>query len=193
MERSLIDRWTDTTVFSCLLIVSWVAVFPVLAAGVLITVFVGAELLMQGSDVGIAQAVFAFLSIGGVLGFVGYVRARVAARKPERHNLTATFICLAVGVATALAVGGFALIPVVYAWTDPWRERLWVIAPALFAVANLVWAMSGVAWIQRLMRCYAEKTGRCYDSVPVMLLSVAMTLATTTAVFTFMLGQGAAP
>jgi hypothetical protein len=179
MHRNILDRWTGTTAFSCMLIVSAVVVLPVLAIGVLMTIIGGAEMLEDRSDVDLAQAVFALLSIGGVLGFIGYVRALMGARKPERHNVTATLFCLAAGVMTALVVAGFALTPILAASKGPWSHREWVTVPALFAVANLVWAACGVGWMQRLPRRYAERTGRAFDGLPGLLLFLSISLATT--------------
>lgn len=178
MRRHTIDRWTDTTTFSCMLIVSSVVVLPALAIGVLITLIGGAELLADGLVVDIVQAGFAALSLGGVIGLIGYVRALLGARNPAHHNVTATLLCLAAGVFTALVVSGFALTPWILVWMEPWRRQAWGIAPGLFAAANLVWAVAGVAWMQRLPRRYTEKTGRAFDGFPVVLLFVAMALAT---------------
>ena len=55
---------------------------------------------------------------------------------------------------------------------------------ACFVAANLVWAMSGIAWSQRLRRRYAEVAGHAFDSLPALLLSVALALATAAAVST---------
>jgi hypothetical protein len=184
MHRHVIDRWTDTTAFSCAVIVSGLIVLPVLAMGVLITVVVGARMLTEQSGVELQQALFALLSIGGVLGFAGYVRALRGVRRPEGHNLSVTLICLAAGVVTALVVAGFALIPVLATSIGPWNERGWVAAPTLFAVANLVWALSGIAWMGRLPHRYTERTGRVFDGLPVALLLVAITLATAAALLT---------
>lgn len=177
MVRHAIDRWTDTTAFRCALLFAGLVVSPVLALGVLTTVAGGAFLLVEGQAVDLTAATFALLSAGGVLGFLGYVRAHFGAQNPGRHNVTATLVCLAAGVVTALVVVGFSLTGVLDAWR-PWRDGPWVAAPALFAVANLVCVVSGVAWMQRLPRRYAEKTGRAFDGLPVLLLLVAIALAT---------------
>jgi len=177
MERSLIDRWTDTTAFSCLLVASSIVVWPVVAMGVVITVIGGAAVLIDGA-VDIAQAALALSSVGGALGFVGYIRALMGARNPARHNIMATLVCLAAGVITAFAVAVSALILAVLAWTTPWGNQGVVAASVLFAAATLIWALSGIGWMQRLPSRYADKTGREFDSVPVILLFVALALAT---------------
>ena len=149
MHRHRIDRWTDTTAFRCMLLFAGLVVLPVLAMGVLTTVIGGAVLLMERSAVDVERAVFALLSVGGGLGCIGYARAHLGARKPDRHNVTATLICLAAGVVTAVFVAGIALAGVLDGWTAPWSAEPWVAVPGLFAAANLVWVVSGIAWMQR--------------------------------------------
>jgi len=181
MDRALLDRWTDTTAFRCLLVLSALAVLPVLAAGVLTTVIGGAAMLYSRSTIELEQAVFGLLSLGGILGFLGYIRAHLAARDPERRSVAATLVFLAAGVVAALVVVGFALGGVLDVWKTPLSARAVVAVPALFAAANLVWAISGAAWMQRLPRRYAEETGRTFDTLPVMLLLLGITLATAAA------------
>lgn len=181
MDRSLLDRWTDTTVFRAALLFSGMAVLPVLALGALITVIGGWAMLIQQSAVDVEQALFGLVSFGGALGFVGYARAHFAARNPARHNVTLTLLCLAAGVAAALGVAGWALFLTLDALRTSWGSREWVALMTPFAAANVLWAVSGIAWMQRLPRRYAEKTGRAFDTLPVMLLFVAIALATAAA------------
>ena len=179
MERYRLERWTDTTAFRLLLFFSGCLVLPVLGIGVLTTVIGGAIVVMDDPALDLEQVVFALLSIGGAVGFVGYLRAHRAGREPNRHNLTATLICLTVGVGTALAVAVFVAAEGVDSWLAPWGRNAWLGLAALFAAANLTWALAGVAWIQRLPGRYAAKTGRAFDSLPVVLLLVAIALAVT--------------
>jgi hypothetical protein len=58
---------------------------------------------------------------------------------------------------------------------------------ALFAAANLVWAVAGIARIQRLLNRYAEKTGRAFDGLPVVLLFTAIALVIAAALKTLTL------
>ena len=178
MDRPVLDRWTDTTVFRAVLLFSGMAVLPVLALGVLTTVIGGSALLMQRSAVDLEQGLFGVVAIGGALGFVGYARAHVTARNLVRHNITATLLCLAAGVAAALAVAGYVLFVALEGLRSPWREPREVLLTTLFAVASIMWAVSGVAWMQRLPHRYAEKTGRAFDSLPGVLLFVAIALVT---------------
>jgi hypothetical protein len=182
MDRPLLDRWTDTTVFRAALLLSGMGVLPVLGAGVLVTVVGGAAILIQRSGVELAQTAIGLLSVGGTLGFIGYARAHSGARHPDGHNIPATLLFLAAGVVTALVVMSVALAAVLDAWRSPWRDVFRIGVPTLFALANLVWAVSGVAWMQRLNRRYAEETGRAFDALPVVLLFVAITLALASAV-----------
>lgn len=177
MHRHFVDRLTDTTAFRCLLLLSALGVLPILAMGALTTVIGGAAIVMERAEVDFAQAVFGLLSVGGVLGFLGYWRAHGGAQRPGRHNVTATLVCLAAGVVAALVVSAYALTGVLDGWRDPWDGRPWIAVPTLFAAANLVWALSGIAWMQRLPRRYSEKTGRKFDSLPLIPLLVALALA----------------
>jgi uncharacterized membrane protein len=177
MQRHAIDRWADTTVFRCLLVFSAIAVLPVLAMGVLTTVIGGAAVLIARSPVDLEQAGFAGVSIGGVLGYLGWLRAHLGIRNPRRYDLTTSLLLLTAGVVAAVAVAGFVLAEVVESWLEPWGRSGWLVLGVLFAAANLVWAFSGIAWMQRLMSDYAEKTGRVFDGVPVMLLFTAIALA----------------
>lgn len=181
MDRLLLDRWTDTLAFRCLLLLSALAVLPVLAAGVLTTVIGGAAMLYSRAAIELEQAVFGLLALGGMLGFVGYLRAHVAKRDPERLSVTTTLMFLAAGVVTALVVVGFAVAGVLDVWKAPWNARPLVVGSALFAAANLTWAIGGVAWMVRLPRLYAEDTGRVFDGLPVVLMFVSLALAISAA------------
>ena len=184
MDRASIDRWTDTVGFRIALALSAALVLPVLALGVLTTVVGGAVLFAEQTAVGLEQAAFGMLSAGGVLGLVGYGRALVGVRKPARHNVTVTVLCLAAGVATALAVAGYSAVGTLDRVREPWVSPVWVSLTTLFAAANVVWALSGIAWMQRLPRRYIERTGRAFDGIPVLILFVAITLATAAALIT---------
>jgi hypothetical protein len=86
-------------------------------------------------------------------------------------------LCLAIGAATALAVAAIMLVPSITLLSSPWGSPLdaW---PALIAVvANAVWVLFGIAWMQRLARRYAEDVGRPFDGIPVAALSIAIALA----------------
>ena len=184
MHTRAIDRWADTMWFRLVLLLAGLAVLPVLLMGVVATVFGSAAVLSGRSSVDFAQAAFALLSAGGLLGFLGYWRAHGGALRPHGHNVTATLTCLAAGVVAALVVAGYTVAGVLSGWREPWSNGPWVVMPALFAAANLVWALSGIAWMQRLSRRYAEKTDRAFDNLPVILLCVAIALATAAALTT---------
>src|SRR5688572_11578437 len=173
MHTRAIDRWADTTLFRFVLLLAGSAVLPVLLMGVVATVLGSAAFFTERSSVELAQAVFALLTAGGVLGFLGYWRAHGGALRPHGHNVTATLTCLAAGVVAALVVAGYTVAGTLEGWRDAWLGwGAWLAVPPLFAVANLVWALSGIAWMQRLSRRYAEKTGRAFDNLPVILLWV---------------------
>jgi hypothetical protein len=187
MHRPLIDRCADTRVFRSALLLAGLVVFPVLVAGVVTTVIgAGVALFSARSIVEPPLVVIAALSIGGVLGFVGYVRAHLGVRALREHNLTATLLCLAAGIVTALGLGGFAGAWALQVWRGPWDGAGWVSLFATFGFANLIWAFAGLAWTQRLHSRYSEATGHSFDSLPAVLLFVALALATAAATMTAM-------
>jgi hypothetical protein len=186
MDRSFPERWADTTAFRVLLALSGCAVLPVLGIGVLVTAIGGAALVSAPQRIEAGQVAFGLLALGGALGLVGYVRALLGVRAPARHSVAATLLFVAAGVLAALAVAAFVaatLVEVVLLrrWAD---AAPWLGLGGLFVAANLIWALAGVASLQRLLRRYAETTGRLFDSLPVVLLCVAITLATAAALAT---------
>ena len=177
MHRHLIDRWSDTTVFGIALGLSGALVLPVLALGVLVTVIGSTVLIAEPSAVELWHVVLALLAAGGTLGFVGYVRAHRGVKDPCGHNVTATLAFLTAGVLAAVAVAGAAVVAVVEILRrDTSAGASFLVLGALFAAANLVWAFAGIARMQRLMDRYAEKTGRAFDGLPIVLLFTAIAL-----------------
>jgi hypothetical protein len=173
MTKHLIDRLTGTTVFRMLLFLAALAVLPVLALGLLYTPLWLTTWTSDSERLNMLAC--AGLSLGGAVGMTGWVLALVAARSPERHNLTATLLCLVVGVATALAVTG-ALIVMTVAGLDNPSGGPWALAPVAFAAGTAIWAMDGVGWMQRLARVYRERTGFAFDGLPVAMLVVVLGL-----------------
>jgi hypothetical protein len=183
MDRSLLDRWTDTTAFRFALLLSGIAVLPILAVGALTTVIAGSVTLIQRSDVELEQALFGLVSVGGALGFIGYARAHWGRSNPARHNVTMTLLFLAAGVAAALAVAGYAVFGTLEGVAGAWGSQArWL--TSLFAAANVVWAISGIAWLLRVPYRFAERTGRMFDTLPVMLLFVAIALTAAATLMT---------
>lgn len=182
MHRNLVDRWFDTTAFGIALGLSGALVLPVLALGVMVTAIGGSIMLAEPSAVGLGQVVFALLAVGGTLGFVGYLRAHFGLKDPCRHNVTATLLLLTAGVLAALSVAGGVLTWAIVVAMERWPRdfhggTFWFAAGALFATANFVWALAGIARMQRLMRCYEQRAGRAFDGLPVVLLFTALALA----------------
>jgi len=181
MHTHLFDRWSDTTAFRIALVLSGVLVLPVLALGVMVTAIGGSITLAEPSAFGLGQVVFALLAVGGALGFVGYLRAHFGIKDPCRHNVTATLLFLTAGVLAALSVAGgvlvWALAIAMERWPRDFHDATFLfVLGALFAAANLVWAFAGIARMQRLMDRYAEKTGRAFDGLPIVLLFTAIAL-----------------
>lgn len=183
MERSLLDRWTDTAGFRLMLFLSGLVAVPVLLLGLMTTVgLLSAAIARQRAE--LEGAAVVLLSLGGALGLLGYFRAHGGAKEPSRHNVTATLLCLAIGIVTALAVAGFVGAQAVASWLTPWGSARWPLIAAPFVAAHVVWAFAGFAWMQRLPRRYAETTGRRFDTVPAMMLFVALALATSAVLVT---------
>ncbi len=174
MRRQLIDRMADTAAFRVLLFVSGLMVLPVLALGLLLSPIALVASVMEPE---VGALAFLLLAIGGAVGIVGWLRARWGARTPERHNVGLTLALLAIGIATALAVGGFVTYVAITVFWNPsgWSGPQFV-AVAAFVVAHGVWVVAGIAWIERLMFSYAVRTGRIFDAIPVALLLVALGL-----------------
>ena len=174
MRRQMIDRMADTTAFRILLLVSGLMVLPVLALGLLLSPFFLVGLIAY-PDAG--SLAFVLLSTGGAIGIFGWLRARWGARTPDRHNVGLTLVLLAIGIVTALAVGGFVTY---FAITEFWKPWGWtgppLFAAAAFVFAHGVWIVSGIAWIERLTFSYAVRTGRIFDAIPIALLLVSLGL-----------------
>jgi hypothetical protein len=181
MSGRLFDRLTDGAGFAVLLAISGVIVLPILFLGlVLLLPMLVLDLAAHGADA--ETLALATLPLGGVIGVVGLLRARWGTARPERHNVTATLIFLAIGAITAAAVGGLVLVEaLVQARTFGSPQPL---LSVLFASANAVWIVSGIAAVRRLARRLAERTGEAIDAVPVLLLLVVLVLAWTVVLVT---------
>ena len=168
MRRGWFDRMADTLVFQILLGLSGLMVLPVLALGVLISPWLMLDQPSEPSSLAILA-----LSVGGVIGITGWLRARWGARVPERYNISATLVFITIGIATAIAVGGFVIGAGASVWWRAWSDDS---LPAVFLAANGVWVFSGIAWMERLTHSYAEQTGHAFDAIPVVLLLAALGL-----------------
>lgn len=189
MVRHAIDRWADTTVFRVALMFAALGVLPVLFVGVGMTLVGGLKVFAYGWPGELEPEAIAvlLLSAGGACGFVGYIRAHSGLKKPRRHNVTATLLLLTAGVLAAIAVAVIAVATVLGAGLPYWEAANVLATAALFAAANLVWALSGIAWMQRLLHRYREMTGRAFDGLPVVFLFLAFALATAAVLLTAML------
>jgi hypothetical protein len=185
MDRSLPERLADTTTFRLLLSLAACAVLPVLGLGILVTAVIGSGFVGAPQRIEAGQVAFGLLALGGALGMVGWVRALIGVKAPARHGVEATLLLLAAGTVTALAVAGFVAVVVVGAALRRWSDAASSLGlGGLFVAANLIWVLAGVASMQRLLRRYAETTGRVFDGLPVLMLFVAIALGTAAAVIT---------
>jgi hypothetical protein len=175
MGTHLIDRLTSTLGFRVLFVVSAVLVLPVLALGLLFTSGFLMAMMWQ-PEVAIEIFGFAALSLGGAVGTLGWVLALVAARNPERYNLTAIIVCLVVGVVTALAVTAYSIGQIAEELDNPWVSRFSAPAFGVFGIATTIWALDGIGRMQQLVRRYRERTGHVFDAIPIVFLLVALGL-----------------
>lgn len=181
MSGRLFDRLTDSAGFTVLLVVSGTIVLPILFLGlVLLLPMLALRLIVDGAEP--EMLAVASLPVGGAIGMVGWLRARSGSAWPERHNVIATLICLAIGGVTAAAVGGSVLVVAlldVGASGSPWP-----LAAVIFSAANGILILSGIAAMRRLARRVAERTSEPVDAVPVLLLLVVLALAWTVVLLT---------
>lgn len=187
MGTHMIDRLTGTLGFRVLFVVSAVLVLPVLALGLFVTS--GLFLAMANSEHDSLMEMLGFvsLSLGGAIGTAGWVLSLVAARNPERYNLTAILICLAVGVVTAFAVTTYSIGALLAELGSRYSSGLSVQAFGVFGTATTICWLDGIGRMQLLFRRYRERTGLVFDGLPVLLLFVALTLATAAALTTMVL------
>jgi hypothetical protein len=178
MERSLIDRLDDTAVFKVLLFLSGATTVPLilLGLGTLTPTLLLGSIWESADGKSVAMGL---LPVGGAIGVLGWLRAHWGVRQPAEHNVTLTLLCIAVGIATAMFVGGYVTFWILDTFAGDWG--LFALAPAAFAAGHVVWILSGLAWAERLTSSYAEATGEAYDTIPTLLLAVAAALACTVA------------
>ena len=174
MRRALIDRMADTAVFRLLLFLSGLVVLPMLLAGVVISAFYVRDWEWKSEPALLAIPV---LSAGGVIGMVGWLRARSGADTPKEHNVGLTLVCMAVGVATALAMMVAAVAETIDGLPDPFGSD-WPLAlpTAALVAAHAVWIVSGIAWMERLTQSYELHVGRAFDVLPILLLLIVLGL-----------------
>jgi uncharacterized protein with PQ loop repeat len=187
MGTHLIDRLTSALGFRVLFVVSAVLVLPVLALGLFVTSVFFLAMTNARYDEMAEMLGFVSLSLGGAIGTLGWVLSLVAARNPERYNLTAIFVCLAVGVVTALVVTIYSIRQIVESIDSPWGLRLSAPGFGVFAIATTIWVLDGIGRMQVLARRYRERTGRVFDGLSVAMLLVALALAIMAALNTLTL------
>ena len=177
MGTHLIDRLTGTLGFRVLFVVSAVLVLPVLALGLFVTSGFLMAMTTWQREALVEMLGFVSLSLGGAIGIIGWVFSLVAARSPERYNLTAILLCLAVGVVTALAVTAYSIIELIAEFASRYSFGLSAPAYGLFAIATTIWVLDGIGRMQVLMRRHWERTGHVFDGLPVLVLFVSLALA----------------
>jgi amino acid transporter len=161
MGKASIDRWTDTIVFRAALFCSGVLVLPVLALGLLTTLWM-LVFASRSSEFSVLDGgPVALLSLGGGLGILGLLRAHRGTKEAARRDIAGTLVCLAIGIATALGVAGLVAADLVAdALEFGWQRGSWI--SALFVAAHVCWVLWGVGSMQKLTRRYVERTGRAF-------------------------------
>jgi len=176
MGTHMIDRLTSTLTFRVLFFLSAVLVLPVLALGLLFTSGFLLSLAWQ-RETALEVLAFASLSLGGAVGTVGWILSLIASRNPERYSLTAIFVCLTIGVVTALAVTAYSIGQMLEGLRSPWDPMLMTAPFAVFGTATTIWVLDGIGRMQVLARRYWECTGHAFDAMPVVFLMVSIGLA----------------
>jgi hypothetical protein len=173
MSGHLVEHWSDTLAFRAALVVSGCIVLPLLFLGL----FVSLGMLVTAiaaQTANLPGAIVVVLSLGGGVGMFGWLRAHHEVKTPGVRDPLVTCVCLAIGTLTASAV---AAIPLVVTFREFWGELEDVWPVLLLGSAPAVWALSGVARLQKLLHAYAQGTGRAFDGMPAAMLVVAIVLA----------------
>jgi hypothetical protein len=171
MKRRLFERLTDTITFRVLHICAGLIVVPVLLLGIFGAGFALIALVSSSGDSGMIAVVLPV--VGGVLGIVGWIRARSGVREPQGHDVSLTLVLLAFGVITAIVLAGCVVAATVAAAVATGAGS---VAWASFVIALIIWAAAGVGSGQRLARVLAERTGRSVDALPALPLFLALAL-----------------
>ena len=192
MNRQLIERWTQTTLFAVAAGIAGALMLPVLGIGLVTSVgLLGVAVVQRTAN--LFGAAIVLLSVGGAIGVLGLARAAYGVRRPARHNVTTTMVFLLIGVATALALTACLTVPLSDAFFAPLGSVRDVWRAPLILAAPLIWALFGIGWMQKLARRYAEESGRTFDGLPVLLLFVAIALAIAAVLITTSLGARSWP
>jgi hypothetical protein len=163
-----VDRLTRSEGFTALFAVATLVVGPVLLLG-----WLGTPLLLLSMSDPARSIPYFLLTAAGTAGVVGWIRAHWQIGPSPRGNVETTMICLSLGVAAALVPIGFAAfaaIPRGHVGANVW-------AATILAAAHAIVAIAAVGWMQRLAWHYADRTGRRFDTLPVIFLLVALGLA----------------
>ena len=163
------DRLTRSEAFSVLFAMATFVVVSVLLVG-----WIGTPLLLLSSSKPDQWVAYVLLTAAGTAGVVGWIRAQRQIGPSPRGSIETTMICLSLGVAAALVPIGFAA----WAWTDAEHVGSKIWATTIVGAAHAIVIIGAVGCMQRLGWHYADRTGRRFDSLPVIFLLVALGLAT---------------
>jgi hypothetical protein len=159
-----VDRLTRSEVFTALFALATLVVVPVLLMGL-----VGTPLLLLSSASPDRWVGPVLLTAAGTAGVVGWIRAHWQIGPSPRGSVETTMTCLSLGVAAALVPIGFAA----FAWIDgEYEGSIWVIT--IVGAAHAIVSIAAVGWMQRVAWHYADRTGRNFDSLPMIFLLVAV-------------------
>jgi hypothetical protein len=153
----LLERFTSSTAFAVLCAIAMTILAPTLLLGV----FVSAAALIFGVQETDDLAIV-LLTVGGVVGVFGLVRAQRA--PASRFDYRLTLGALASGLLTAAAIIG-ALVA-----RAGLEDKLTIAAIALMVPPFL----AGLGRVARLRRLRAMSEGRVPDSLPLIFLIIAL-------------------
>jgi hypothetical protein len=149
-------------VFAVLFGCATVVLLPILGAGVLVSPIV----LLLASSAQPDDWLMLLSTIGGVIGFIGLLRARRAAHSPTDDRVTIIF--LAIGIATAI---GLAVALVAVAGLLGHYEQL----SAAGVVVLVIPVLAALGAISRLRRLRAAAEGQpAPDRLPLIFLAMAL-------------------
>jgi hypothetical protein len=169
-----IERLTAHGSFVFLLVLSAFVVAPLLLFGWLDVIVLATTIIAEGPT---EFALMTALVGAGTAGIVGLLAAGTHTGATAQGTIEATFVCLALGTGAALVMAGFGAWLSLAAFTGEGNA----VAGAVLIAAHLTFIAAGIGAAQRVKRVYFEARGRPFDTLPVVLLIVAIGLALSAA------------
>jgi hypothetical protein len=155
-----VERLTSTTFFVVLVVTSILVVSPFILMGFALSIAMLASREAAG---------FAVLGLagGGSAGLIGLMLGRTREERLRRGIIEAAIVLLTVGIVTALIVCGGVSAAFL-------REREAFPFAAAVLVPHAVLILAACGSMQRMQRRYAARMGQAFDTLPVLLLLLAL-------------------